>query len=145
MFKLANLVLIFGLLASCAKVPLADPANDSEVKTFLPLPDKAVVYIYRDSSILGSAFTIPVYVDNAPVAEFGMGCFVRVELVPGIHKLGSVGGSDANVLLNSFAGRVYFVREFIGFGGVYLSKLVDESEGRACVSKCKLVRAVTSQ
>jgi len=84
----ALIAVIATMMAGCASLPLASETLDKQAKEFKPVPDKAVVYIYRKNSrIYKKAVKFPIAIDGHNLGEVKTGTFFRVELEPGVHDI----------------------------------------------------------
>jgi hypothetical protein len=123
-------------------VLLASRDADIEAKKFLPVPDKAVLYIYRHQFI-GSAWQIPITVNGELIGNTGGFTFFRKTLSPGVYIVESWAEYPTQITLNLEAGNIYYVRHKTRSG---MSKiraelhLVDEATGREGVNQGKLLR-----
>lgn len=140
----SQLIVVFCIiagLAGCASVPMATPQLDTAAKQFAPLPDKAVVYIYRHEN-LGAAIKMDVGVDGHAVGQTAAKTYIRLELVPGRHVVDSQSGK-ATLELNTEAGAVYYVWQEVKMGfwsGGSALHLVDAAQGQSEVSECGLIQ-----
>lgn len=120
---------------------LAPRDADIEAKKFLPVPDKAVLYIYRNQFI-GSAWQIPITLNGELIGRTGGFTFFRKTLSPGEHIVESWAENPVQITLNLEAGNIYYVRHRTRTG---MSKiraglhLVDEATGQAGVNQSKLL------
>lgn len=139
------LALVVGFLG-CASAPMAVPERDQTAKTFAPVADKAVVYIYRHETF-GAALTMDVTLNGKPLGKTVSKSFFRVEVAPGACKLVSQGKLDQALDLAVEAGKVYFVWQEVKMGfasGGSKLQVVPEAKGRADVQACKLLEAPAS-
>ena len=90
-------------------VLLASRDADIEAKKFLPVSDKAVLYIYRNQFI-GSAWQIPITVNGKLIGNTGGFTFFRKTLAPGEHIVESWADNPAQITLNLETGNIYYVR-----------------------------------
>jgi hypothetical protein len=124
-----------------ATTPMATWASDEEAKRYLPVPDMAVIYIYRDTPI-GSEIAMGVLVDGKTVSSTVPRSFARIEIKPGKHEIISRAENDFPMALEVEAGKVYFLRQVTKFG-VWKPRCklqaASETEGRKAIEKCRLV------
>ncbi|MEM1438022.1 MAG: DUF2846 domain-containing protein [Pseudomonadota bacterium] len=128
-------------LTGCASVPMATEADDAAAKSFSPPPpDKAGLYIYRDSR-LGRALKKRVYVDGDVIGETGPKTYFYTLVEPGERKLSTESEFGENDLaLQAAAGKNHYVRQAIKLGvleGGAKLELVDEETGQEGVRSCK--------
>jgi hypothetical protein len=127
-------------VAACAQLPPSP--QDLQAKRFDPVPDKGVVYLFRDS---------PDFVDNgAPITVDGMmqattypGTYLRLEVEPGRHRVAGFASDAGAIEMEMQARQIRFVqqtvvRSFIGPPRSHF-RLVDDSYGRQAVLRYELV------
>ena len=122
-------------------VLLASRDADMEAKKFLPVPDKAVLYIYRNQFI-GSAWQIPITVNGELIGNTGGFTFFRKTLPPGEHVVESWAENPTQITLYLEAGKIYYVRHKTRSGMTKIRAglhLVDEATGRQGVNQGKLL------
>lgn len=141
--QLALLVGSSVLFVGCASVPLESPEKSEALKKFgPPSSGNAALYIYRSGSF-GGALKKDVWIDGKCIGETGPNVFFHEEVKGGMeHKLSTESEFSPNdLLVNTEAGRNYFVRQFIKFG-VFVGgaglELVDEEKGKSEVAKLNL-------
>lgn len=120
---------------------LASREADMEAKQFLPVPDKAVLYIYRNQFI-GSAWQIPITINGEFIGRTGGFTFFRKALSPGEHVIESWAEEPAQLTLNLEAGNIYYVRHKTRSGTSKIRAalhLVDEATGQAGVEQSRLL------
>jgi len=132
------------LLTGCASVPMATPEQDSAAKSFAVKADKANVYVYRNESF-GGAVKMPVLANGKSVGDTVAKTFIKLEVAPGTHTLVSKSENDAELKLDTVAGKNYFVWQEVKMG-VWAARsklnLVDEATGKEGVAECKLIEGV---
>lgn len=135
---LSSLVLL--LASGCTSVLLAPERDDAEAKQFKPVPDKAVVYVYRDQSYGGGA-KLDVYIDGVHKGQTAPFSYFRFYLSQGIHTISYDDDASDATHLDLVAGHVYYVRQQVNFG-IWSPNpkmmRVDERAGQAGVRECKL-------
>lgn len=122
-------------------VLLASREEDTEAKQFLPVPDKAVLYIYRNQFI-GSAWQIPITVNGELIGNTGGFTFFRKTLSPGEHIVESWAENPTQITLNLEAGKIYYIRHKTRTGMTEIRAelhLVDEATGQAGVKQSRLL------
>ncbi len=132
----------FSLLgcAACAAVSYAPDAADQKGKAFAPLPDKALIYVYRRGSI-GFILVSHVLLDGALAGSNGIKTYLVLEVEPGRHVVSSSTLESALMVeLEVAAGHLYFIEQRI-YGGWFTRRISleqkMEDEGKAEVRKCK--------
>ena len=73
-------------LSGCTSIPKVqvDSEESQVINSFDAIPDKSVVYLYRDRNSHFGLFTLDISIGNDDVETFAA-CFVRVELEPGMY------------------------------------------------------------
>jgi hypothetical protein len=129
------------LLAGCVAQPPSP--QDLQAKRFETIPDKAVVYLYRDR---------PDFVDNpAGLVLDGQslgstypGTYYRLELAPGRHRIAGFAGDAGVVVFDTQPAKLYFVRHIVSrllqFDQSFFH-FVSEAQGRNSVSRYELLGA----
>lgn len=136
---------VFGLfiwLAACSQLPPSP--QDLQAKRFEPVPDKAVVYVFRQEP----DFTrdgAPVTVDGLMQGTTYPGTYLRLELAPGSHRIAGFASDAGMIDLHLAAGEIRFVQQSVmrGFIGPARSqfRLVDPYHGRQAVLRSVLAGA----
>jgi hypothetical protein len=128
-------------VSGCASVHKAGQDADARAKRFAPVPDKALVYIYRNE-ILGAAIKLPVAIDGVAVGATGPKSFLEVAVPAGDHVITSKGETESTLSLATTPGQVYYVWQEVKMGLLIArSKLqrVDEAKGQQGVRESKLL------
>ena len=90
-YLLTASLLLVGLLAGCAKVPLAGPAADADGKRFdPPTQGQSALYLYRDAP-LGSEVAFSLSDNQQPIGTLADKTWLRLDLAPGRHMIGCTG------------------------------------------------------
>lgn len=135
---------ITAALGGNKQVRLASPAEDKRAKGFAPDAGRGVVYVFRDAFV-GKLVGIDLLVDGRPVAQTRGKTFVRLELAPGDHTLGSVhsaGGSRADLPVSVAAGSIAFVEQGVRMGAMEAKvalTVTAEAESQKRIRKCRLL------
>jgi len=127
-------------LAGCQQLPLTP--EDIQARKFEALPDKAVIYLFRDD---------PDFSDTEARVDFGnnlnlrtyAGTYFRWEVPPGMHQIMSFGGDTGQIRVQAERGKVYFVQQRVAgmrFSPESTFELISESQARSIVSRCVLVK-----
>ncbi|UPG85206.1 DUF2846 domain-containing protein [Luteibacter aegosomatis] len=129
------------LVSGCASVNKASTAANAQAKTFAPITDKAVVYVYRDE-IMGSAIKMGVDVDGVMAGETGPKSFLRLALAPGKHVITSHAEKNTSLDLDTKAGQSYYVWQEVKMG-VWTARstlhLMSTADGQKGVRSCDLL------
>lgn len=116
--RLATVLLALALTACVTREP---SPQEIRSKRFETLPDKAVVYLYRDRIDFmdnPASFTL----DGAHQGATYRGTYFRLELAPGRHQLAGFAGDIGHFEFAVEAGRLYFIRHTVSrFRGTELS------------------------
>lgn len=135
---ISSVILLFG----CASVKMASKDEDTTLKKFTPPPpDKAGLYIYRNS-FLGQALYKDIYVDSVFIGETANGVYFYLEILPGTHTISTESEFGENsVMFEAEQGKNYFAEQFVK-AGVFVGgagiEMVDESVGMQQVLDCEL-------
>ena len=129
--------------AACAKVPLADPQQDTEAKRFeQPARDKAALYIYR-SGLMGLARPIGVSIAGGDSAELTSNTYLRLEGPPGPLDLSCrIGDKQGEREINMEPGRTRYVEVSLKVGVVMPGCDIAEvapDQGQAAVRNARRV------
>jgi hypothetical protein len=136
---LSAVLLAAALAAGCAQLP--PTPQDIQAKKFETLPDKAVIYVVRNSPDMGPWHGTLWLGDNITITTFP-GTYFRWEVPPGTHRITGVGYDTSQIDIRAEAGKLYFVQHAVaGFRSPtsgFLSRLT-EREGRAMVLRGELI------
>ena len=127
------------VLMGCSAIPLASPKEDEIAKQFHPLPDHAIIYVFRDQVLAGSAIAATLFMDGKLTGGINDHDFRTIEVEPGKRQLSASSntGVVASLPIEAQPGQLYFVR---ATGWPRLT-LVSSEEGKKQVRKCKLEQA----
>ncbi len=132
------LLLVFSACATREPSP-----EELRSKRFEAIPDKAVVYLYRDQlDFVNNPASLVL--DGQPLGSTYPGTYYRLELAPGRHRIAGFAGDAGVVVFDTQPGMLYFVRHslsrLLGFDRSYFH-LVSEAQGRNSVSRYELLGA----
>ena len=134
---------LFALFVSaCASVPKASHENDQEAKKFQPLPDKSVIYIYRDEAF-GGAVRMDILIDGFLLGEMRSKSYMRAIVKPGSHIVTSRSENSSQLPVTTEAGKIYYVWQEAKMGFMYARTelhLVENDVGQKGVMSCELVQ-----
>jgi hypothetical protein len=126
-------------LAGCQQLPLSP--EDLQAKKFAAVPDKAVIYLVRDSPDFSDQPATIRLGDNVMITTY-TGTYYRWEVPPGAHRITGYAADIGTITLQAEAGRIYFVRQqrapFVHVQSSHFY-LVSEPEGRAAVMRAVLL------
>lgn len=127
------------MLAGCAT---REPSPEElRSKRFEALPDKAVVYLYRDRPDFVDR-PASLTLDGLGVGSTHPGTYYRLELAPGRHRIAGFAGDAGIFEFNAAAGKLYFVRHIVSRLLVFdqsLFYLVSEEQGRNAVLRYEML------
>jgi hypothetical protein len=137
-------LLAFAVLYVAGCAPLPPSPQDLQAKRFDPVPDKGVVYLFRDLPDLVDDGA-PITVDGMMQATTYPGTYLRLELDPGRHRIAGFASDAGTFEIEVQAGQIRFlqqtvVRSFIGPARSWF-RPVHESHGRQAVLRYELVGA----
>ena len=132
--SLATLQLL--LLGGCATL---GPAYAPEAS--VP-SDRATIYIYRESGVIGGGVSYMVNVNDLPLAALPSGGYFVYHAAPGELELSAKTEAKTSITLDAKAGEVYYVKGTIGIG-VFVGHphlvLVSKEVGAKDIATCKQV------
>lgn len=113
---------------------IASLYEEAEAKQFKPLPDKAVVYLWRNDAVMlvrsyfSEARLKPAYLDGKCFGLLRPRSFYRLEVEPGVHHM--VSGSS-NIKLNLEAGKIYYLHLNMyhwtsGWGFAWITRMTEQ-------------------
>lgn len=104
------LITLLGVMVcACASVPLATTEMDLKAKSMTSPPDKALLYVSRENSFVGSGENVKVYVNGDYIGELHTNNYLVLLLDPGKHDLEIAGiGAGGNYSLDAKAGKSYY-------------------------------------
>ena len=101
------MVTALALLAGCA-TPLAKPPADTLAKLMQPVPDRAVIYVFRNEPE-SAPWGIRVTLDGKEMGKSGANTYFRWTVNPGEHIILSYTENVAGIVINTEPGRIYYV------------------------------------
>ena len=132
-------------LVSCASVQYASAPQDALAKSFRPINDKALVYVFR-KGYWGYTQTVPVMVDSRFVGATGAASYLVVKVSPGDHLISATTPeSFSGVDIKAEPGKLYFIHMnvYTGFTCMRAAmEKVGEREGKEAVLKYQQVRTL---
>jgi hypothetical protein len=134
-------VLLSILLAGCSmQLPLTP--QDLEARRFEAMPDKAVIYLVRDSLDFSNIQSQIRVGENLLLMTYP-GTYYRWEVPAGRHTITGYGQDSGKITVEAQQGRIYFVQQRVTHMMVTHSNfaLVSEEQGRAAVLRSVLLTA----
>jgi hypothetical protein len=132
-------------LAACASVQYASTSQDTLAKSFTPINDKALVYVFRKGYV-GYTQAVPVMVDSRFVGATGAASYLVIKISPGDHLISATTPeSFSGVDIRAEPGKLYFIHMnvYTGFTCMRASmEKVSEKEGKEAVLKYQLIRTI---
>src|SRR5207249_4528232 len=122
--------------AGCRTAPLANVEEDAVAKVFTPPPDKGNLYIVRDETFIGRAYTFEVLVDGQLLGVTGPATYLLISLSPGTHKVASTHTRFFSIDVAVESGQNHFIRQIphIDWPEPSASLIrIDGMDGRAAV------------
>jgi hypothetical protein len=127
-------------LTGCQQLPPSP--EDLQAKKFEAVPDKAVIYLVRDSPDF-SDVQAQIRVGDKLLFKTYPGTYYRWEVPAGKHTITGYGEDIGTITVQVERGRIYFVQQRVTGLRVPSShfELVREPEGRAAVLRSVLLTA----
>lgn len=130
-------------LVGCASVPMGSLEDDIKAKQFVPTPETASLYIYRNENF-GGAVPMTVNVNNQSIGQTGPMTYFHLSVVPGMYNIESVAENTSSVSISVEPSKNYFVWQEVKMG-VWMARTqlnrVDETVGRKGVTESKILAA----
>jgi hypothetical protein len=142
---LINILFIASFFAGCASVPMTSIDEDVKAKSFSVPADKSNIYLYRNETI-GGAIGMPVSLDGKLAGKTGPNTYFMWQVDPGSHEVSSITENTSTLIINTEAGKSYFIWQEVKMGFWQpRSKLqeVNEETGRKGVNECKRAQSNT--
>lgn len=145
-------VVLLVTMLNCMPSPKAVPERDHNAKRFLPISDRALVYVYRSESAgSGTEMSIAVYVDSRKIGGSNLkpSTFCFFETDPGPCKIILWAGKDKQEIAFTIQrGNIYFVKQKAVSHGVLASggelELAKDETAKAEIATCSLVEGPSS-
>ena len=138
-----NRIGAFLLAAFMSHAVLGQTASETQPipKDYNAVKDRSVIILYRNDFFFFGSKPIAVYINGSAIGTLRGNTFVRLVIPPGRYTLGAnAEGGSAKLSLDAAVGQVHFVwlDAQIAFpvGPRAHLSLVDESQGKADLSKC---------
>jgi len=142
-FLFLSAVIASQLIGCAGNVQMGDPAQSTELKKFAAKAEVGLVYVCRNSSILGTAIHPSVFIDGYVRGALARNTYTYTELKPGKHKIISkTDEHDSAIDFSIEAGEQKFFQSWISMGVFSGWGIIDEmktDEGKDCVTKADLV------
>ena len=136
------------IISSARKTPKATQLEDAEAKKFLPLANKGIVYVFRDQ-LIATAKAFPIDLSGQTVGWIKGKNFIRLELPAGSYTLSGNKSCREPFDFTIQNGQILFVEQEIVTGmmrGGYLyAPLNDDDKNRMRISRCRLIKLLSTQ
>jgi len=132
------------LLAGCASVALAPPAEDVKAKSMEAPAGKALIYIYRNET-MGAAVKMNVMFNGKLLGQTASETYFLVATPPGKVTVTSLAENTSELSLDVSAGKKYYVWQEVKMGTWSAGSALSEksaTEGMKGVNECKLIQYV---
>jgi len=131
-------LIVAALLAGCAQ--LQPTPQDVQAKKFGVLPDKAVIYVVRDSQDFSNV-QAKISIGDKLLLTTYPGTYYRWEVPAGKHTITGYAEDIGTITVQVERGRIYFVQQRVSGLRMPSSSfyLVNEPEGRAAVMRAVLL------
>ena len=132
-----RVLLILLALAGCQQLPLTP--EDLRARKFEPVPDRAVIYLVRDTADVSDAQT-QLQLGNTRIYT-NPGTYYRWVVPAGRHTISGFGSDSGAITVQAEPGRIYFIQQSVmgtRMPGSNFSA-VSEAAGRAVVQRSVLL------
>lgn len=136
-------LVLLAVLSGCAAVPMAPVERDAEAKKFLPKPDLARIYLYRNETF-GAAIPMTVSLNSRTVGQSGPQTYFMWDVPPGKHTIASHAENVSSLTIDAQAGKAYYIWQEVKMGlwmARSLLQQVDDETGRKGVLECNMAQA----
>jgi hypothetical protein len=137
-------IAVLSLLWLAACTPLPQSPQDIEAKQFRAVPDKAVVYLFRDAPDFADDAATVLVNDSVQGTTFP-GTYLRIELGAGKHRVSGFAFDSGIIEFEARPGSIYFLQQSVArsFSRTHNSRFrfVGERYGREAVLRAELVGA----
>ena len=119
---------------------MADPKQDTALKTFAIPKDKAGVYIYRNES-MGAAIKMNVELDGQVIGQTAANRYLYKEVAPGKHTFVSKAENDSSIEIDAAPGTLLYLWQEVKMGILGARsklQLVEPAQGQKVVQETKL-------
>lgn len=142
--RLMGAAATFALLLLAACTPLPPSPQDIQAKKFDVVPEKAVVYLFRDAPDFADEPSTVLVNDSVQGTTYP-GTYIRIELAPGRHRISGFASDSGVIEFETQPGRLYFLQQSVAhsFFRMYTSffRFVGEGYGREAVLRSELIGA----
>lgn len=140
---LPSLLIPIMLLALSGCASLSNPETDALAKLMRPVEGKAVIYVFRNEEY-SAPFKIGLSLDGKSMGSTDADTYMRWSVEPGQHIIVSHSENDAPLVLETEAGKVYYVWQDVSMGFFRPRsdlRRVDRSTAEIALRSCYLLRS----
>lgn len=142
--RMMHVAAALALLWLAACTPLPPSPQDIQAKRFETVPEKAVVYLFRDAPDFSDEVATVLLNDSVHGSTYP-GTYMRLELAPGRHRISGFATDSGIIEFNTQPGRLYFLQQSVASSlfrwHTSFFRFVDEAHGRTAVLRSELVGA----
>jgi hypothetical protein len=136
------IVIALAALSACASRPLADADTDALAKLMRPVEGKAVIYVFRNETY-SAPWPVRLTLDGKNMGSTDANTYFRWSVEPGQHIIATHAENDEGLVLETEAGKVYYVWQEISMG--YFQprsslRQVDRSTADVALRSCYLLQ-----
>ncbi len=114
--------------------------KDSVAKSLSPVQGKAIVYLLRPTDF-GAIVKMNIDCDDIHIGSTTAERYVYTLVNPGTHVFVSKSENHSSLSITVEAGKIYYIKQQVKMGIFFAEtklKLLDDTEGKKYLSKCKL-------
>ena len=109
------IVIALAALSACASRPLAGADTDALAKLMRPVEGKAVIYVFRNETY-SAPWPVRLTLDGKNMGSTDANTYFRWSVEPGQHIIATHAENDEGLVLETEAGKVYYVWQEISMG-----------------------------
>jgi len=109
------MVIALAALSACASRPLADADTDALAKLMRPVEGKAVIYVFRNETY-SAPWPVGLTLDGKNMGSTDANTYFRWSVEPGQHIIATHAENNEGLVLETEAGKVYYVWQEISMG-----------------------------
>jgi hypothetical protein len=136
------ILIVLAALSACASRPLADADTDALAKLMRPVEGKAVIYVFRNETY-SAPWPVRLTLDGKNMGSTDANTYFRWSVEPGQHIIATHAENNEGLVLETEAGKVYYVWQEISMG--YFQprsslREVDRSTADVALRNCYLLQ-----
>jgi len=139
------LILLVLVLTACSSI-IVEPEKSrrqGSADLYRPIPGKAVVYVYRDASLLEGYYTSKLIVNGYTVSTGAMNSYNILVLPPGDYDIGVTSsfqkGDYVPTDVTFSAGKVYYLKVYWEKDSGFMLRAVIDSRAKKVISTGRLI------